>query len=73
MALVLSIGVGNSASVIIGNLLGQNQLEKAKRFCKKYLIFTPIVAAAVAVILVLFAPMISVKGTRLHCIPYGHR
>lgn len=58
MALVLSIGVGNSASVIIGNLLGQNQLEKAKRFCKKYLIFTPIVAAAVAVILVLFAPMI---------------
>lgn len=58
MALVLSIGIGNSASVIIGNLLGQNQLEKAKRFCKKYLIFTPIVAAAVAVILVLFAPMI---------------
>lgn len=58
MALVLSIGVGNSASVIIGNLLGQNQLEKAKRFCKKYLIFTPVVAAAVAVILVLFAPMI---------------
>lgn len=58
MALVLSIGVGNSASVIIGNLLGQNQLEKAKRFCKKYLIFTPIVAAVVAVILVLFAPMI---------------
>lgn len=58
MALVLSIGIGNSSSVIIGNLLGQNQLEKAKRFCKKYLIFTPIVAAAVAVILVLFAPMI---------------
>lgn len=58
IALVLSIGIGNSASVIIGNLLGQNQLEKAKRFCKKYLIFTPIVAAAVAVILVLFAPMI---------------
>lgn len=58
LALVLSIGVGNSASVIIGKQLGQNQLEKAKRFCKKYLIFSPILAVVVSVILVLFAPMI---------------
>ncbi|WP_310602892.1 MATE family efflux transporter [Anaerosporobacter sp.] len=58
LALVLSIGVGNSAGVIIGKLLGQNQLEKAKRFCKKYLIFSPILAVCIATILILFAPMI---------------
>ena len=58
LAMVLSIGVGNSASVTIGKLLGQNQLEKAKRFCKKYLIFCPILAAVIAVILILFSPMI---------------
>jgi putative MATE family efflux protein len=57
MAMVLSIGIGSSSGVIIGKLLGSNQLEKAKRFCNEYLVFSAFIAAIIGVISIVMAPV----------------
>lgn len=58
LAMVLAIGVGNCAGVIIGKMLGSNEMEKAKRFCRKYLAFSAVLAAVVSCGLVLLRPVI---------------
>lgn len=67
LSMVFTIGIGNSAGVVIGKMLGENKLDKAKRFCKKYLFFTPVFAAAVSVLLCLFSPLL------LQCFQIGEQ
>ncbi len=58
LAMVLTLGIGASAGVIIGKMLGMGLLEKAKRFCRRYLIFAPLIAAIIALIMVIMSPLI---------------
>lgn len=56
LAMVTAIGIGQSAGVVLGNLLGNKELEKAKRFSGKYLIFSAVFCVAMAVIVLVFEP-----------------
>ena len=57
LAMVTAIGIGQSAGVVIGKLLGRNELDKAKRFCNMYLLFSALFSLIMAVLVVLAEPL----------------
>lgn len=57
LAMVAAIGIGQSASVVIGKQLGRNELDKAKRFCNIYLLFSMLFSVMMAVLVVLVEPL----------------
>lgn len=57
LAMVIGIGIGQSAGVIIGKLLGRNDLEKAKRFCRMYLIFAFLFSILEGIMVIAFSPV----------------
>lgn len=57
LAMVTVIGIGQSAGVVIGKMLGKNELDKAKRYCNMYLIFSAIFSVAMAVFVILTEPV----------------
>lgn len=56
LAMVTAIGIGQSAGVVLGNLLGKKELEKAKRFSSMYLIFSAVFCVFMAVAALGFEP-----------------
>lgn len=56
LAMVTAIGIGQSAGVVIGKLLGRNELDKAKRFCNMYLLFSALFSFIMAVLVVWAEP-----------------
>ena len=57
LAMVTAIGIGQSAGVVIGKLLGRNEPDKAKRFCNMYLLFSALFSLIMAVVIVLAEPL----------------
>lgn len=57
LAMVAAIGIGQSAGVVIGKQLGRNELDKAKRFCNIYLLFSMLFSVIMAVLAVLAEPL----------------
>lgn len=57
LAMVMAIGIGQSAGVVIGKLLGRNEFDKAKRFCNIYLLFSMLLSVAMAVLVVMAEPV----------------
>lgn len=56
LAMVTAIGIGQSAGVVIGKLLGRGQLDKVKRFCTLYLLFSAIFCMLMAVVVIWAEP-----------------
>lgn len=56
--LVISIGIGSSSGIILGNLLGANKLEKAKKYAKKYTIAVFVASISMGIILIGVAPFV---------------
>ena len=56
LAMVTVIGIGQSAGVVIGKLLGKNELDKAKIYCNLYLIFSVLFSIMMAVFTIFAEP-----------------
>lgn len=56
--LVISIGIGSSSGIILGNLLGANKIEKAKKYAKKYIITVLFVSLFMGIMLMVISPII---------------
>lgn len=57
LAMVTAIGIGQSAGVVIGKLLGGDELDKARRFCNRYLLFSAFLSFGMAVLVILAEPL----------------
>lgn len=57
LAMVTVIGIGQSAGVVIGKMLGKNELDKAKRYCNLYLIFSAIFSVIMGVFVIFMEPV----------------
>lgn len=57
LAMVTAIGIGQSAGVVIGKLLGGNELDKARRFCNIYLLFSALLSLVMAVLVIFAEPL----------------
>lgn len=56
--MVIGIGIGSSAAVIIGNLLGSDEIEKAKTYSKKFTKLVVAIGLIMSVSLVIISPYI---------------
>lgn len=56
LSLVFSIGLGTAASIMIGKLLGENQLELVKLYSKRFMLLIPAAAAGLGVIVYFCSP-----------------
>lgn len=57
LAMVTAIGIGQSAGVVIGKQLGRNEIDKSKRFCNLYLLFSGLFSLLMALMVVLVEPL----------------
>ncbi len=55
---VVGLGIGSSAGIMLGNLLGSNEVEKAKEYSKKFIKLTVFVNIIFSTILIMSAPYI---------------
>ncbi len=55
---VVGLGVGSAAGIMLGNLLGSNEIERAKEYCKKFMQLVIIINLLFSAILILSAPLI---------------
>lgn len=56
---VLSFGIGSAASVMIGNLLGKNQINKAILYSRYLNILTVFIGIILAILIVITAPILA--------------
>lgn len=56
--MVIGIGIGSSAAVIIGNLLGASQIEMAKKYAKKFTKLVLIIGIVMSITLIIISPYI---------------
>lgn len=56
--MVIGIGIGSSAAVIIGNLLGASQIEMAKKYAKKFTKLVLIIGITMSITLIIISPYI---------------
>ncbi len=56
---VVGIGVGSASSVILGNMLGANEIEKSKRYAKKFMKLVMLVAFIMSLCLFILAPTVT--------------
>ncbi len=56
---VIGIGVGSASAVILGNLLGANEIEKAKRYSRKFTKLVMAVAFIMSIFLFVLAPNVT--------------
>ncbi|MBO5057452.1 MAG: MATE family efflux transporter [Lachnospiraceae bacterium] len=56
LAMVTAIGIGQSAGVVVGKQLGKNEIDKSKRFCNLYLLFSGFFSLLMALMVVLVEP-----------------
>ncbi len=56
--MVIGIGIGSASAVIIGNLLGANDIEKAKLYAKKFTKLVALIGFIMALLLFFSAPYI---------------
>lgn len=57
LAMVTAIGIGQSAGVVVGKQLGKNEIDKSKRFCNLYLLFSGFFSLLMALMVVLVEPL----------------
>lgn len=57
LAMVTAIGIGQSAGVVVGKQLGRNEIDKSKRFCNLYLLFSGFFSLLMALMVVLVEPL----------------
>lgn len=58
LSMVLSLGLGTAAGIMLGKLLGENKIELVKLYSKRFMILIPAVAGAVGLIVYAFSPII---------------
>ena len=58
ITLTFFIGLCSACGVIIGKLVGKDELNKAYEFGKKYVLYTVVFAAFISILLALFAPFL---------------
>ncbi|RKD29556.1 MATE family efflux transporter [Thermohalobacter berrensis] len=56
--MVISIGMGNASSVMIGNKIGANEEKEAISYAKKFSILGPSIGLVMGIILILLSPFI---------------
>ncbi len=56
---VVGIGIGSASAVILGNMLGADEVEKSKRYAKKFKKLVMIVAFIMSVLLFVLAPTVT--------------
>lgn len=56
--MVIGIGIGSSASIILGNMLGANEIDKAKLYAKKFTKLVFFIGIIMSCILFLLSPFI---------------
>ncbi len=54
--MVLCFGLGNASAIMIGNILGENNIEKAVDFNKKFLTLGVLAGAVVGVLIIVLSP-----------------
>lgn len=58
MFMVIGIGIGSACAVIIGNLLGANEIDLAKSYAKKFTKLVFVIGLIMAISLIVFSPLI---------------
>lgn len=56
--MVISMGLGSSAAVMIGNSIGANDQNRAIEYAKRFALITPLFGILIGILIVLFSPFI---------------
>lgn len=61
---VVSLAFGNAIAIIVGNLLGANKMEEAKRTTWRMIVFSVIISTALGIVLSITAPLFPMLYTK---------
>ncbi|WP_130808171.1 MATE family efflux transporter [Senegalia massiliensis] len=56
--MVVSMGIGNAAAVMIGNSIGAKDETKAIGYAKRFSIITPLIGIIIGILIIVFSPLI---------------
>lgn len=58
LSMILSLGLGTAAGIMLGKLLGENKLELVKIYSKRFMVLIPAVAGVLGFIVYCFSPLL---------------